>query len=286
MIEGLPSRSAQGMAMHRAAHQIFDRPLLFADPLAGAMIGAEGRLLLRAQPHAFRSEWAIRAFTVARSFHAENALRRAVDAGVWQYVVLAAGLDSFAYRADTPKDLRVIEVDSPATQAWKRARLREEKVAIPAKLAFVAMDLEKQALEERLRDAGFHADAPAFFSFLGAAMFLEEAAVMDIARFIGGLPPGSGLVFDYGLPASALDPQQRAEREHVVRGLAAVGEPVKTWFDPGLLAQSLRQFGFGDIEDIGYAEMNARFFAGRADNLRVSRNGRRLLCARVTARNI
>ena len=271
------------MAMHRAAHQVFDRPLLLDDPLALAVIGAEGRELLRTRPQAFRNEWAIRAFTVARSRFAEDALRGAIEAGVMQYVVLAAGLDTSAYRI-AGAGLRIFEVDSPATQAWKRARLREAQVAIPASLAFAAIDFEKQTLADGLRDAGFRSDLPAFFSFLGAVVFLELATVLQIVRFVGALPPGSAIVFDYGAAASTLDAQQLAERAHVAKGLASVGEPVKTFFDTDALAQSLRQAGFGTIEDIGYGEMNARYFDSRADDLRVSRNGRRLVRAGVIVR--
>jgi methyltransferase (TIGR00027 family) len=283
LIEGRPSISAQGMAMHRAAHQLFDRPLLLEDPLALAVIGVEGREALRVRPGAFRNEWAIRAFTVARSRYTEDALRRALDAGITQYVVLAAGLDTSACRMMRP-GVHVIEVDSPATQAWKRARLRAAQIAPPDGLTFAPVDFEKQTLADGLRDAGFRTDIPAFFSFLGAVVFLELATVTDILRFTGALPPGSGIVFDYGVAASALDPQQLAERAHVVKGLASIGEPVKTFFDPGVLAQSLRQAGFDEIEDIGYAEMNARYFASRADALRVGRNGRRLVRAGIARR--
>jgi methyltransferase (TIGR00027 family) len=283
VIEGRPSISAQGMAMHRAAHQLFDRPLLLEDSLALAVIGAEGREILQARPQIFRNEWAIRAFTVARSRFAEDALTGAIDAGVMQYVVLAAGLDTSAYRP-TAAGLRIIEVDNPATQAWKRARLQAAQIAPPEGLTFAPIDFEKQALADGLRDAGFRTDIPAFFSFLGAVMFLELATVTEILRFIGALPPGSGIVFDYGIAASALDPQQLAERAHVMKGLASIGEPVKTFFDPDVLAQSLRQAGFDAVEDIGYADMNARYFANRADDLRVGRNGRRLVRAAVARR--
>jgi len=277
MIEGRPSRSAQGMAMHRAAHQIFDRPLLFEDPVALPIIGSEARQALPS----FRDDLAIRAFTVVRSHYAECELRRAVQSGVRQYVVLAAGLDTFACR-NGAAGLRVIEVDSPATQAWKRARMHEEGIASPKSLRLAPVDFEKQTLAEGLHEAGFQSGQPAVFSFLGAAVFLQASTVMDIAKFVGGLPRQSALIFDYGIVSSALDEAQLAERARVARGLAAVGEPMVTFFDPDVLDRSLRQFGFGDIEDIGYRKMNARYFTDRTDGLRVGHNGRRLIRARIS----
>ena len=163
----------------------------------------------------------------------------------------------------------------------ERIRIRESGVRLRIRWILGYRLLE---VADGLRDACFRNDLPTFFAFLGAVVFLELATVLQIVRFVGALPPGSAIVFDYGAAASTLDAQQLAERAHVAKGLASVGEPVKTFFDTDALAQSLRQAGFGTIEDIGYGEMNARYFDSRADDLRVSRNGRRLVRAGVIVR--
>jgi methyltransferase (TIGR00027 family) len=279
MIEGQPSRSARGMALHRAAHQLLDSPLVFEDRLALSILGGDAELEIRAQAPWYRANGAIRAFTAVRSRYAEDELKSAVARGVSEVVILGAGLDTFAYRNTLP--VHVYEVDGAATQAWKRVRLREAGITIPNSVVFVPVDFETQTLEEGLHDAGFRSDLPAFLSLLGVVVFLQSSTVMNIAQFVGALPRGSTLVFDYGLPASALDAAQLAEREHIARDLAAGGEPLVSFFDPQELASALRRFGFAEIEDFGYREMNARYLAGRADGLEVGRNGRRLLRARV-----
>ncbi len=279
MIEGQPSRSARGMALHRAAHQLMDSPLVFEDPLALRILGSDAKREILAQSAWHRANGPIRAFTAVRSRFAEDELQRSVAMGVPQVVILGAGLDTLAYRSGLP--VRFIEVDGRATQTWKRARLREAGIAIPDSLVFAPIDFETQTLPDGLRHAGFRTDQPAFFSLLGVVTFLQPATVMDLAKYIGSLPRGSAVVFDYGLPPSALDAGQLAEREHIAKDMAACGEPLVTFFDPQELCSELGRWGFSEIDDFGYHEMNRRYLAGRADGLAVGRNGRRLIRARV-----
>jgi methyltransferase (TIGR00027 family) len=279
MQPGQPSRSAHGMALHRAAHQLLDEPLVFDDPFALPIIGENGSRTIRERAAWHRANAPIRAYTIGRSRYTEDALAEAVRARVGQYVVLGAGLDTFAYR--NPHGLRVIEADSPATQAWKRSLLSRAGIAIPHSLRFAPIDFENETLAEGLAKAGFRPDAPAFFSFLGVAVFLAPETLARVARFVAALPKGSALVFDYGVPADALDADQLAERRTMAAELARVGEPMRSFFDTDALAQALRHLGYREIEDLGYREMNARYFAGRADGLQVGRNGRRLIHARV-----
>src|SRR5271165_4327165 len=167
MQEGKFSRTARRVAIRRAAHQLLDQPRVFDDPLALLIIGAETAQDLRTNPkehHAFSR--AFRAFMAARSRYAEDELARAVAYGVRQYVVLGAGLDTFAYRNPHP-GLRAFEVDHPATQAWKREQLQAAGIAIPAGLTFVPIDFERQTLADGLARAGFDNGATAFFSWLG-----------------------------------------------------------------------------------------------------------------------
>jgi methyltransferase (TIGR00027 family) len=186
---------------------------------------------------------------------------------VRQYVVLGAGLDTFAHRNPyTEQGLRVFEVDHPATQAWKRARLADAGMATPASLTFAPVDFEHQTLADGLAAAGFDAAAPAFFAWLGVVVYLTRAAVMETLGFIAGLPGGAEVVFDYGEPASAYPPDQRAAQTLREARMAAIGEPWKTRFMPDQLEAELRGLGFDTIEDLGPAAISRQFYGlGRAD---------------------
>ena len=159
MQEAQPSRTAMRVAMRRAAHQLFDVPPVLNDPLALAIVGEEAAAQLRAEPgaHGGRIASTIRAFMAVRSRLAEDELARAVSRGVSQYVILGAGLDTFAYRNPHPASaLRVFEVDFAATQAWKRRKLAAAAIPLPASLSFVAVDFESESLAERLASAGLN----------------------------------------------------------------------------------------------------------------------------------
>src|SRR5262249_33250070 len=191
-----PSATAYRVAMRRAAHQILDRPVVLEDPIALRIIGPRGAEQIRADPGRYDSSFgrALRLFLVARSRCAENALATAVAAGVRQYVVLGAGLDTFAYRNPfVAEGLRVFEVDVPATQAWKRELLARTGIAPPPSLTFVPVDFERQALPEQLRAAGFRADQPTFFSWLGVTMYLTRDAVLSTLKFLASRAPGGGI---------------------------------------------------------------------------------------------
>src|SRR6185436_10266000 len=160
---GEPSRTARGAALQRAALQLLETPPVFEDPLALRIFGAEGVAWLGRNLDRYRTNSSrfMRAFLVMRSRYAEDELARAVAGGVQQYVVLGAGLDTFAYR-NPHRNLRVFEVDHPSTQAWKRRRLQEQSIELPHSLTFAPVDFETQTLADGLRSAGFRADRPAF----------------------------------------------------------------------------------------------------------------------------
>jgi len=262
----LPSRTAFRVAMRRAAHQVLDQPRVLDDPIALRIIGPQRAEEIRTDPRRWDSSFgrALRLFLVARSRCAEDALARAVAAGVRQYVVLGAGLDTFAYRnPHAPDRLRVFEVDMPATQAFKRDLLARTRIAVPDSLTFVPVDFEKQTLPEQLRAAGFRWDQPAFFAWLGVTMYLTREAVMATLGYVGHLPRGSGITFDYMLPPGRLPWLRRIGFYLVARRLAALGEPWKTWFDPDELARELHGLGFTQLEELDGPALDRRYFGGR-----------------------
>lgn len=281
--EGRPSATAQSTAMQRAAHQILDHPRILDDPIALRIIGAESEAALRSNLETYqtRMSLAVRAFVVMRSRYAEDALAQAVARGVRQYVVLGAGLDTFAYRNPFPDRLRVLEVDHPSTQAWKRGRLRETGIEIPRSLTFAPVNFERQTLADGLARAGFRTDEPAFFSWLGVVVYLTQTAVMQTLRLMASsTAPGSEIVFDFLLPSSSLSEQQKRSREASARRVAALGEPWLTFLEPTSLAVELEGMGFAQVEAFGPQEANKRYFEDRTDDLYV-RGSNHLMKARV-----
>jgi methyltransferase (TIGR00027 family) len=274
MQDSRPSRTAQRVAMRRAAHQVIDDPRVFHDPLAVPIAGSESESpAASGQPFSR----ALRAFLAVRSRYAEDQLGRAVERGVRQYVVLGAGLDTFAYRNPfQAAGLHVFEVDHPATQEWKRARLCDAGIAIPSAMTFTAVDFERQSLDAQLELAGFRRAAPAFFSWLGVTPYLTRSAFDATVQFISGLPAGSGVAFDYAVERSLLQPHQQIALDAMAARVARAGEPFQLFFDPAALANDLARIGFGEIEDLNGDAINARYFSGRSDGLSVSGGGRLL----------
>lgn len=267
MQEGKFSRTAQRVATRRAAHQLLDQPLVLDDPLALRIIGSEAADELRSNPkegHSFSR--AFRAFMVARSRYAEDELARAVAQGVTQYVVLGAGLDTFAYR-NLHAGLRVFEVDHPATQAWKREQLLAAKIAIPSSLTFVPIDFERQTLHSGLASSGFDANAAGFFSWLGVTPYLTREACMATLRFIAKMPAGSGVVFDFAMDRALLNWGQRIALDALSKRVAAAGEPFQLFFDPAKLQGDLKSLGFHRTEFLQGKQINERYFRDRADGL-------------------
>jgi methyltransferase (TIGR00027 family) len=285
MNEARPSATAQAAAMRRAAHQILDYPKILEDPLSLRIIGIQSERVLRSdrwrqlQKPAARY---LRAYVAVRSRFAEDELAQSIQRGVRQYVILGAGLDTFAYRNPYPESLlRVFEVDHPATQAWKCNRLREARIPIPKSVTFVQADFEKQTLADALGRSGFKTNELTFFSWLGVTPYLRRDAVMAALTFVASaVLAGSELVFDFALSQSSLDQTQRLASEAVVRRAATGGEPWMTSFDPGSLANDLLHMGFQSVQDFGPKEMNARYFKNRTDNLRV-RSLTHLMKARI-----
>jgi len=268
------------VAARRAAHQVLDHPTIFDDPVALRIVGRNATELARDPSEQSRVGRYLRAFMVARSRFAEDELARAVAAGVRQYVVLGAGLDTFAHRNPYPAGhVRVFEVDHPATQAWKRAKLAEAGLDLPADLTFAPVDFERQALADGLAAAGYDRGAPTFFSWLGVTQYLKGDAIRTTLRFVAAAA-GNRVVFDYAIAASTLGWAERAVRAALAARVAAAGEPWRTGFEPAALVAELRAIGFGDVEDVSSEVLNTRYFSGRTDGLRVGRLAR-MMRARV-----
>jgi methyltransferase (TIGR00027 family) len=274
-----PSKTALRVALRRAAHQLYDaKPLVFNDAVAVPILGQE--YLPEVHKTATKLEKpfsvALRAFLVARSRYAEDILSAAVAQGVTQYVLLGAGLDTFAYRSPYPS-LRVFEVDHPATQQWKQGLLASSSIPIPPSLTFVPVDFERQTLSSQLSAADFDSTAPTFFAWLGVVPYLTLEAFRSTLRFIAARPAGSGLVFDYGQPRSALSRLEQLAHDSLAARVQQAGEPFQLFFTPREVAIELADFY--NLEDLGSPEINARYFDNRTDKLRLFGSAGRILSA-------
>jgi methyltransferase (TIGR00027 family) len=280
MDQAVASKTALRVALRRAAHQLHDSPLVFDDPLAVAILGEGHALELERTPLRADRPFsvALRAFLVARSRYAEDTLRRAVDSGIAQYVLLGAGLDTFAYRNPYPQ-LRVFEVDHPATQLWKRELLQCSRIAVPDSLTYTPVDFECQSVSGQLGEAGFNDRAPAFFAWLGVVPYLTRDAFRAVIQFVSAQAGGSGIVLDYGQPPSVLSPLERLAHQSLASRVEQAGEPFQLFFTPDEMAAELS--GFRDIEDVGFAKINERYFCGRSDQLAMRGAAGRFLSAWV-----
>ncbi|MGP8472370.1 SAM-dependent methyltransferase [Burkholderia sp. PR2] len=277
-----PKPSALMVATQRAAHQLLDRPLVLDDPVALAVLGAAEAQAVRDDIDRFRhpASVGLRSSVIVRSRLADDVWAAALERGIRQYVVLGAGLDTSAYRhPDAPG--RIFEVDLPATQAWKQARLREAGIAVPPSLHFVPVDFERVCLAEGLARAGFDADAPTLFSWLGVTMYLDEAAVIDTLRFIADRAEGSAVLFDYARPLSSLPPILRIAMEQMTVQFAERGEPWKSFFESEVLAGTLVSLGFGNCTTWAPSDLNQLYFANRTDALLLGETPTRLVLATV-----
>jgi methyltransferase (TIGR00027 family) len=279
MEEARPSRTALRVALRRAAHQLYDaKPLVLDDPIAIPILGnAYAEELHRTPTRPDRPfSIALRAFLVARSRYAEDKLARAVSEGVMQYVLLGAGLDTFAHRNPYPH-LRVFEVDHPATQQWKRELLETGDLPTPANLTYVPVDFERQSLPEQLHSAGFNPLNATLFAWLGVVPYLTLEAFRFTINFIAAQPHGTGVILDYSQPRSALPFIERLAHDSLASRVQLAGEPFQLFFTPTEIASQLT--AFRDLEDLGSAEINARYFTDRTDNLKVLGSAGRLLSA-------
>ena len=268
--EDLPSQTALMAAAARAAHLIVDRePIIFADELAAALLGDQADELIsyhRAHgTHLVLS--CARAQVLCRSRFTEDHLAACVQGGITQYVILGAGLDSFAYRSDSGP-VRVFEVDHPATQQWKRAQLAAASIPVPDSVSYVAMDFEHDQLADRLRQAGFDPSRPALVSWLGVTMYLTQAAIGRTLAEISGFAPGTQLVTDYMLPAGLRDDTGDAYASLVAPAAAERGEPWLTFLAPDDMSALLAGHGFGAVEHVRQRDAVPPALWDRADSLR------------------
>jgi methyltransferase (TIGR00027 family) len=273
MDDGRPSDTAIASAAARAAHLIVDdAPLIFSDTLAYALLGDGAEKLVgyhRAHgKHIVLS--GARTTVITRSRYTEDRLAESARRGIAQYVILGAGLDSFAYRSGLAGQVRVFEVDHPATQRWKRKLVTEAGITPSGTVTYVPVDFEAESLSERLVDSGFDPSRPALVSWLGVTMYLTREAIGETLAVIGGFAPGTEIVVDYILPADLRDAAGRTYAEAVGSMAAERGEPWLSSFSPHDMSSLLEEHGFPSIEHVRQHDAIDAGLWNRSDSLRAS----------------
>jgi methyltransferase (TIGR00027 family) len=276
-----PESTAVRVALWRAMHvQIDPPPHVFEDEM-GLRLAApdEGwRRRPDMDPHATSS---FRASIVARARFIEDLVMEQADHGVGQYVILGAGLDTFAQRRpDIASRLRVFEIDQPGPQAWKQQRLIDLGFGVPEWLRFVPVDFEAgQSWWERLNVAGFDAGQPAIMVSTGVSMYLTKEANLASLRHAAAMAPGSTLAMTFLLPLELADPDVRPGLQMAEKGARASGTPFISFFRPAEILTLAREAGFREEKHVPAAVLAQRYFAGRTDGLRPPINAEELLVA-------
>lgn len=263
-----PSHTAILTAVARDLYRDTSPPTILDDHLAAGLAGEDGAALkLRlARDVTPRLITAFCRWTCVRSRFTEDIVADAIREGVDQYVILGAGLDSFAYRRPELVDrARVFEVDHPASQAWKRERLRQLGIDVSDNVVFAAVDFEHQTIREGLADAGFDFDRAAVFSWIGVTMYLTHEAIRTTLRTVASCAPGTTVVLTYNQPQHVLDDHARDVATAIMGIATGMGEPFLSLFTPAQIAELLRSEGFVQLRDFGPAEARAAYFPGIED---------------------
>ncbi|ROS38376.1 methyltransferase (TIGR00027 family) [Amycolatopsis thermoflava] len=267
-----PDHTAVRVALWRAMHLDVDAPPpVFRDDI-GLRLAAPGddwRRRPDMDPDATRS---FRAGVVARARFVEDLVLDEAGRGAGQYVVLGAGLDSFAQRRpELGGRLRVFEIDQPGTQAWKRRRLAELGYPVPDWLRLVPVDFEAgQSWLDRLVAAGFDPGRPAVVASTGVSMYLAKETTAATLRQIAGLAPGSTLAMTFLLPVELLDHADRPGLQASTRGARNSGTPFVSFYTPAEMLTLAREAGFAHVRHVPGSALADRYFTGRPDGLRPS----------------
>jgi methyltransferase (TIGR00027 family) len=276
-----PDSTAVRVALWRALHvQVDPPPHVLDDEIGLKLVAPEEGWHHRGDmdPHFTRP---FRASIVARARFIEDLVAQEVGRGVGQYVILGAGLDTFAQRRpEIASRLTVFEVDPAGSQAWKRQRLIEAGFGIPDWLRLVPVNFEAgDTWWQQLAAAGFDAGKPAVVAASGVIMYLTKEAIMAMLRQVAALAPGSTLATTFLLPLELADPEVRPGLELAVKGARASGTPFISFFTPTEMLALAREAGFKEARHVSAATLARRYFTGRADGLRPPNNAEELLVA-------
>jgi methyltransferase (TIGR00027 family) len=279
-VDAEPDSTAVRVALWRAMHvQVDAPPHVLEDEIGLRLAAPEDGWQARGDMDP-RGTSLFRAGVVARARFVEDLVAERADNGVGQYVILGAGLDTFAQRRpETAARLRVFEVDQPGPQAWKRQRLIDLGYGVPDWMRLVPVDFEAgESWRDRLAAAGFDAVQPAVVASLGVSMYLTREANAATLGQVSSLGPGSTVITTFMPPLDLVDKEDRPLRQFAENGARSSGTPFISFYSPAEMMAVAREAGFTDVRHVPAAMLNQRYFAGRPDGLRTS-SGEELLVA-------
>lgn len=279
-----PENTAVRVALWRALHVQDDPPPhVFVDQMGLRLVAPDDGWRSRPDMSAFTRPF--RAAIVARARFIEDLVAEQAASGVVQYVILGAGLDTFAQRRrELASRLTVFEIDQPGPQSWKRQRLADLGLDIPPFLRFVPVDFEAgDAWWAQLLASGFDPAKPAVVASTGVSMYLTQAAIVQTLRQVATLAPGSTFAMSFMLPIELADPEIRPSIERAAIGARANGTPFLSFFTPTQMLTLASEAGFGEVQHVSAAMLAQRYFADRTDGLRPPNNSEELLVATTTA---
>jgi methyltransferase (TIGR00027 family) len=281
------SQTAIFPAICRAAHQIFDEdPKILRDPTAMRFIDDAAQTALSNRDPTLMATVipAARSHFCLRSRIAEDCLERAVARGVNQYIVLGAGLDSFAYRQpDWARAIEIVEVDHPRTQEFKIELIKRKGLRPPQNVSYLPVDFASESVIDRLAQAGANTARPIFVSWLGVTQYLAPEAVSEVLRALASWPGGCGLLVTYMLADWSDFEPQTVERYKRQRDRAAsLGEPWIGGHSEAAMAASLRSAGFAFEKSFTVSSIQTLYFALRTDGLRAEGGPSRIMGAHTS----
>lgn len=274
-----PESSAARVALWRAMHvQVDAKPHVITDEVGLKLIAPDSQWRTRGDMHPEGTK-IFRASIVARARFIEDLVIDQTRHGVSQYVILGAGLDTFAQRhPDVASKIQIFEVDQPGPQAWKQQRLIELGFGISPGLKFVPVDFEAgMSWWNELIKKGFNPQKPSLIVSTGVSVYLTKEANLATLRQVSVLAPGSTFAMTYLLPMELADPEERTGREMAEKGAKASGTPFISYFAPKEMISLARDAGFRDATTVPASELAQRYFAGRTDGLRPTKSEEILL---------
>ncbi len=263
-----PDNTAARTALWRAIHVQFDaEPHILEDEVGLKLIAPNEDWLERPDMHPQFTK-RLRASIVARARFIEDLIIEQSRNGISQYVILGAGLDTFAQRRpDIASKLQVYEIDQPGTQTWKRQRLIELGFGIPEGLHFVSVNFETSSWWEQLLKAGFDISQPAVIACTGVSLYLTRDAITAMLKQIATLASGSTLAMTFYLPMALIDEEDKPLQEIAEKGAREAGTPFVSFFAPNEILTLAREAGFKEAKTISTKDLEQLYFTGRTDHL-------------------
>jgi methyltransferase (TIGR00027 family) len=274
-----PDNTAERTALWRALHVLTDdKPYIIDDCIGYDLINPEKDWQERPD---MKYTKRLRASIVARARFVEDVAKEQIEKGVKQYVLLGAGLDSFAQRnTEISSQVDIYEIDQPDTLTWKEEKLIEKGYKISDNLHFVPVDFETSSWWDELLSKGFDSRQTTFVSCTGVTLYLTKDAIIDTLKKMTSLATGSTIAIAFYLPLEQLDDEDKHLMEMSIKGASASGTPFKSFYQVDKIVKLAEEIGLKEIQTVSTKDMTERYFKDRADNL-IPASGEFFLLARI-----